>query len=156
MALYSMVKNHKTYLKAMRLAGEYIQDPDEFNSLIADAQEKLSAAAVTARDAVYEGLDIMLRMMAAYAKGEYRAIPWRTLLIITAAVLYFVMPLDFLPDLLPIIGFADDVAIIVWTFNLVKHDIDQFLIWEKAQQPAIETPAPLPENSTVNIPPSLA
>ena len=157
MALYSMVMNHKTYIKAMRLAGEYIQDPDEFNRLIAEAQEKLANAAAKARDALYEGLDIMLRMLTAYSKGEYRAIPWRTLLIITAAVIYFVMPLDFIPDLLPMIGLADDVAIIVWSFNQIKQDVDQFLLWEKEQQAQQDAAGPpIAGAATQELPPPVS
>ena len=153
MAIFSMLRNHRTYVKAMRLAAEYIQDPDEFNRVIKEGQEKLASSALKARDSVYEGLDIMLRMLSAYAKGEYRAIPWRTLLIVTAAVIYFVSPLDFLPDLLPAIGFADDVAIIVWTFGQIKHDVDQFLAWEQAQQ---KPQASLADHSAQEMPPPVS
>lgn len=133
---YSIVKHHKSYLKAMRLAANYARNPDEFNELIADAQKKIEEGAARSMEAVNNGLDILLRMMNAYASGEYRGIPWRTLLIVTAAVIYFVMPIDFLPDLLPLVGLADDVAIIAWTLNYAKKDVDEFLAWEREQKTA--------------------
>src|SRR5687767_11133995 len=47
---------------------------------------------------------VLGRIIKAYALGHYREIPWKSLLIVIAAVIYFVNPIDLLPDLLPIVG----------------------------------------------------
>lgn len=71
------------------------------------------------------------RMIKAYAIGEYRDIPWRSILLIVAAVIYFVNPLDLVPDIIPITGLTDDFAILVWIYNTLSNEIDKFLLWEK-------------------------
>ena len=73
------------------------------------------------------------RLIKAYAKGQYRAIPWRTFLIIVAAAIYFVNPLDLIPDLLPIVGLGDDFAVLLWVYNAVSGEVEKFLSWERTQ-----------------------
>lgn len=45
------------------------------------------------------------RMASAYARGYYKDIPWKALMSVVAALLYFVNPLDLIPDVIPGLGF---------------------------------------------------
>ena len=78
-------------------------------------------------------LSVFGRLSKAYALGQYRNIPWKTLLIIVAAILYFVNPFDLLPDLIPIAGFTDDFGVLLWAYSAVNKEIDKFLAWEQSQ-----------------------
>lgn len=80
--------------------------------------------------AVRGQVSLLSRLLKAYASGEYRQIPWKSLVSIVAVLIYFVNPIDFLPDLLPVIGFADDIALLVWLFNSLKGDLEKFQQWE--------------------------
>ena len=75
---------------------------------------------------------VLGRLIKAYALGQYRQVPWQTLLLIVAAVLYFVNPLDMVPDIIPLTGLTDDFAVLVWVYNSVSTEIDKFLQWEKS------------------------
>jgi len=50
---------------------------------------------------------------------------------IVGVLVYFISPLDVIPDVLPIIGIADDVALVVWLFNVLEKEIAKFSDWEK-------------------------
>jgi uncharacterized membrane protein YkvA (DUF1232 family) len=65
-------------------------------------------------------------LIKAYLQGNYTKLPLITLVKITAALLYFVMPFDFIPDFLPLVGFADDLAIVVWVGKAIKDELDEF------------------------------
>ena len=65
-------------------------------------------------------------LIKAYVQGNYTKLPLITLVKITAALLYFVMPFDFIPDFLPLVGFADDLAIVVWVGKAIKDELDEF------------------------------
>ena len=65
-------------------------------------------------------------LIKAYVQGNYTKLPLITLIKITAALLYFVMPFDFIPDFLPLVGFADDLAIVVWVGKAIKDELDEF------------------------------
>ena len=44
-------------------------------------------------------LKVILRMVKAYAAGKYKLIPWKSIIILTAVLTYFLMPLDLIPVL---------------------------------------------------------
>lgn len=71
----------------------------------------------------------MVALVRAFADGKYKEIPWGSLAAVTAAVLYFVSPIDAIPDMLPLIGFIDDAAIIGLASKLVEQDIKLFRQW---------------------------
>jgi uncharacterized membrane protein YkvA (DUF1232 family) len=80
-----------------------------------------------------EKLFVLGRLIKAYGTGRYREVPWKTLLLIVAAVLYFINPLDLVPDIIPLTGLTDDFAVLLWVYNSVSDEIEKFLIWEKTQ-----------------------
>ncbi len=65
-----------------------------------------------------------------YAIGTYREVEVKNILVILAALLYFLSPIDLVPDFLPILGFADDVALLSFVFNSIKQEIEKFELWE--------------------------
>jgi len=75
-------------------------------------------------------VNILGRMAGAYGRGEYRAIPWKTLITVVAALLYFVNPVDLIPDLVPAIGLTDDFTVLLWVYSSAEKEISKFLAWE--------------------------
>ncbi|WP_337269388.1 YkvA family protein [Oryzifoliimicrobium ureilyticus] len=51
--------------------------------------------------------------------------PTRVRGILLAALAYFVMPIDIIPDFFAVIGFSDDVAVLSAAFALVNRHINQ-------------------------------
>jgi uncharacterized membrane protein YkvA (DUF1232 family) len=60
------------------------------------------------------------------------ATPTRVKALILGALAYFVMPIDGIPDILPLIGFTDDAAVIAATIAAVRAHM-QPEHWEKAE-----------------------
>ena len=65
-------------------------------------------------------------MIKAYVQGKYKKLPAVTLVKIVAVLFYFVSPFDFIPDVLPLIGFTDDLALVLWVGKSIKHELDEF------------------------------
>jgi uncharacterized membrane protein YkvA (DUF1232 family) len=76
---------------------------------------------------------VLGRLLKAYALGKYKSIPWKTILLITAGVVYFVNPIDLVPDWIPALGLTDDVSILIAVYSALQNEIDKFLTWEKSQ-----------------------
>ena len=74
-------------------------------------------------------LGIMLRMIQADFKGEFQ-IPINDKIQIGAAILYAVMTLDGIPDILPVIGFTDDITIISFVFYKITTLVDEYQKFE--------------------------
>ena len=79
---------------------------------------------------VLEDLGTFLRLVRAWSKGEYRLIPWRSMAMVIGAVLYFLSPLDAIPDFIPVIGFVDDAFIITFVMRAIRRDVQNFREWE--------------------------
>lgn len=84
-------------------------------------------------DALKHKLFALARMVKCYSRKEYIDIPWHTIVMAAAALIYFVSPVDAIGDFLPVIGFTDDAAVIFAVFASVSKDVEHFLAWEVAR-----------------------
>ena len=62
-------------------------------------------------------------LLAAYYCAFDRQTPRHVQLSLLAALAYFVLPFDFMPDVLPLLGFGDDAAVLVTALRLVANNI---------------------------------
>lgn len=89
-------------------------------------------------------LPVLLRLARAWARGDYRRIPWKSLVVLVAGLLYFLSPVDAIPDFIPVLGFLDDAAVIAYVLRSIQKDVRAFEEWEEAGAPA--TPDALPSS----------
>ncbi len=52
------------------------------------------------------------------------------ILLVVAALLYFLSPLDTIPDFLGAIGFTDDAAVVLFVLNAIKNEISHYRDWQ--------------------------
>jgi uncharacterized membrane protein YkvA (DUF1232 family) len=62
-------------------------------------------------------------LLAAYYCAFDRSTPRHVQLALVGALAYFVLPTDAVPDVLPVIGFGDDAAVLAGTLKLVSDHI---------------------------------
>lgn len=75
----------------------------------------------------------LLRLLEAYAHGDYQEVPRATLWAATFGVAYFLVPADAIPDVIAVLGFADDAAVVAFVLQAARVDLDQFEAWEKSR-----------------------
>jgi uncharacterized membrane protein YkvA (DUF1232 family) len=68
-------------------------------------------------------------LMRHFANGSYRGIETKNVIIILAGMIYFISPIDLIPDVLPIVGFADDIALISFIYNSLSDELEKFELW---------------------------
>ncbi|CAA0108778.1 YkvA family protein [Zhongshania aliphaticivorans] len=61
-----------------------------------------------------------------YVKGDYREIPWWSLGSVVTALLYILLPLDAVPDIIPIAGFLDDAIVLKLCLDMVSKDLENY------------------------------
>ena len=127
------VRSHRAYQRALRRAEDYLKKADEVTELSARVRKKMEHSRTLMSD-LRESLYTSLRLLKAWANGSYRAIPWNSLLLLVSSLLYFVTPIDSLPDFIPLWGFVDDAALLGWTLRQLKRDLDDFRRWEITQE----------------------
>lgn len=140
-SLISRILSSIFFKRANVGAVRYARNTRSLINLVREAIEKGGGLSGTNFAAFREQLSIVTRLLKAYASGEYRQLPWKTLIRMIAVLIYFVSPIDILPDFLPIVGLTDDIALMLWLFNGIKDDIEKFRQWEfAATTPQDEAP----------------
>jgi uncharacterized membrane protein YkvA (DUF1232 family) len=81
---------------------------------------------------VWGQLQTLLELAKDYTKGNYTAIPKASIIAILGGLLYFISPLDLIPDLIPGLGFVDDVYIISMVLKQVGKDLAKYQQWKAA------------------------
>jgi len=136
----------RAYRRAKRLVSATIERPARLLDLANLAQKKAAKQAAKKAETkiieILEPIKSSYRLIRAYANGSYREISFESFGLIVAAIIYFVMPIDALPDFIAGLGFTDDAAVLMWTFNRVSNELESFLNWEAAQKSEPDTQLP--------------
>lgn len=74
---------------------------------------------------VFRDIGSFFAMMRAVFRGQYK-MPWGTFFWAVLCLFYFVSPIDLLPDILPLLGIADDGAFLVFVLMLIHKDVTAF------------------------------
>ena len=120
------------YFKEALQKGEDIIQKDQLGllNLIKRALLKVTETAANSNLTVVKLLNhyivLFSQMIKAYIQGSYRKLPAIALAKIAAVLIYFISPFDFIPDVLPIIGFTDDLALVLWVGKSIKNELDEF------------------------------
>ena len=64
-------------------------------------------------------------LLAAYYCAFDRETPRHVQVALLGAIAYFILPFDFIPDMMPVIGFTDDAAILATAIRLVATHITE-------------------------------
>ena len=120
------------YKVALRKAPRIAKNTDGLLKLLRNAllkTQKMGVGGVF--DVIREKVTILGSLIKSYATGEYRQIELPNLLKIIAGFIYFVLPIDIIPDFLPFIGLTDDVALFMFIISSVDGELVKFEQWKK-------------------------
>jgi uncharacterized membrane protein YkvA (DUF1232 family) len=70
------------------------------------------------------------RLIRAYLRGEYRTVRLRSVLAVVAGLLYFLSPVDLIPDVFVLLGLTDDAVVVSLLFTVVRQELAGFRAWE--------------------------
>jgi uncharacterized membrane protein YkvA (DUF1232 family) len=76
---------------------------------------------------------LLIAIVKDYLSGSYRQIPYGSIASIVFTLIYVLNPFDLVPDMLPLIGQLDDVAVMGACLMLVEQDLHKYRDWKQAQ-----------------------
>ena len=76
---------------------------------------------------------MLIEMIKAATSGEYPLPAWAIAAII-GAVIYVVSPIDAMPDLIPIVGWLDDGAVVAAAIGVLGTVISSYLEYKKEKE----------------------
>jgi len=77
-----------------------------------------------------EHVDVLYRMVKAHVNGTYQGLSSRSLGMIALGLIYFITPVDLIPDFIPFIGYVDDLSVLLAVGKSLQTDIVKFRVWE--------------------------
>ena len=108
-------------------ARRLVKSPQELLRVIEQARRKqASAGRARSLEPVFAELKTMLDLLRAWARHEYSGVSNANLVLIVGAAVYFLMPVDLVPDFIVGLGFADDAAVIAWGVHAVRDELAKF------------------------------
>jgi len=110
-------------------AEEILHDEDKMERFLQRLEKKLKTVPIAGEKLAV--VPIMASLIRNYAKKEYTDIPIGTLLAMISALVYFVSPIDIIPDSIPVLGYFDDAAVVAACWKLVESDVDEYVKWRK-------------------------
>ncbi|WP_340153355.1 YkvA family protein [uncultured Marivirga sp.] len=125
--------NHKN---AFRRATRVLADKRLSNKLLMEVKQTLTSRAKASEKIgqLRNKISTLIRLVKAYTKGSYKNISFKSMIYTVGVLIYFITPMDIVPDFIPVSGFIDDASLILWLYNHLGYELQQFKAWESKQE----------------------
>ncbi|MEM6736779.1 MAG: YkvA family protein [Bacteroidota bacterium] len=117
--------------KILNKAKETISNTEKLRNVVSKAAAKLKSIASESSEwkELRSKISLLIRMVQVQISGEYKAFSNSSLLLIVFALIYFITPIDALPDVIPAVGFTDDASVLYMIYRKLNKDVEAFLKW---------------------------
>ena len=123
------------YNKSRKKASGLLSNSAGILQLLKNVFEKFQSESLgTVLGSVKNQILSLGKLLKYYATGQYRQIDLKNLVIVLDSLIYFLSPIDLIPDFLPVLGFTDDVALISFVFVSVSEELEKFENWLKENE----------------------
>ena len=68
-------------------------------------------------------ITLLFEMLKDYVKGDYKVVPYSSIAMIVVSLVYFLSPIDLIPDFIPVIGYVDDALVVALTVKVIQNDL---------------------------------
>jgi uncharacterized membrane protein YkvA (DUF1232 family) len=112
-------------------AAQILRSPRLMARVVQQAARKLEAegSLAGALNSVRMDLQTSLSLVRAWLSGRYSGVSPQSIVLVVAGLVYLLTPVDALPDVLPGIGFVDDVAVLSFVFGQLRQELAAFTEW---------------------------
>lgn len=117
--------------KGTEEAQEIIQNPSKVDEILVQLEEKLKT--VPAIGNTLADLPLMVAMVKAWIKKDYTEVSPKVIACLVGAILYLIRKKDLISDSIPIVGIADDLAVMALALKLSEPELKAFAEWRAAK-----------------------
>lgn len=116
--------------RATAEASDFINNPSRLDALLVQLEEKLRQ--IPAIGETVSELPVMVALVKSWIKKEYQ-VSVKVLATMVGAFIYLVKKKDLIPDSIPVIGIADDIAVLGLALKFVEPDLKAYKEWKAAR-----------------------
>ena len=113
--------------KTTSAAQDIIKNPSNVDDILMQLEEKLKAVPTIGE--TLADLPLMIAMVKAWITKEYTEVSPKVIACLVGAFLYLIKKKDLIPDSIPVIGIADDLAVLGLALKLSEPELKAFAQW---------------------------
>lgn len=119
------------FQQSTKQAEQMLKDENKTKDFLDTVEKKFASIKVIGKG--LSQIPLMINLIRSYLKKEYTNVPIGSILAVLGALIYFLSPVDLIPDILPVIGKLDDAAVIAIALKLVSTDLECYAEWRQGQ-----------------------
>ena len=114
---------------------DFINNNEKIKVLLSKAKDKLQILQedTEERNSFVSNIKLVMRMIQSHLNGTYASFSTKSILMLIFSLVYFITPIDLIPDFIPALGFTDDISVLYFVLQSLASDIENYKQWEKAQ-----------------------
>ena len=113
-------------------AQELVQDPSKVGELLTQLEGKIKEVPVIGE--TLSDIPVMVSMIKSYITGEYAEISPKVIASLVGAMLYLLKREDLISDSVPVLGLADDLAVMGLALKLSAPELKTYSGWKAARE----------------------
>lgn len=113
-------------------AEKILSDENKTMEFIKKIVNKLSNIPIVGQ--YFEDIPLLYGLVIDYVKGNYKEIPVSSIIMTAASLVYFLSPVDLIPDYIPVIGYVDDITVIGFLIKAIHNDLQSYKKWKEKNQ----------------------
>lgn len=129
MADFTEKDAEETLQKGYKKAEKILNDKSKMDEFLERLEKKLKVIPLAGSTLVM--IPTLVQMVKSYVKKEYTSIPVSSIIAIISALLYWLAPIDVIPDTIPGIGYIDDTSVIGFCLKLINNDLKKYKEWQE-------------------------
>ena len=106
---------------ALQLSNKTLKNKEDTTKFLRKAEQYLGS--VPGLGVYAEDLPLLFSLIRDYVNGDYKEVPFTTILYSLAALIYLCVPVDIIPDFLPFVGKIDDMGVLMFVLKAVHNDL---------------------------------
>ncbi|MGB0849847.1 MAG: YkvA family protein [Bacteroidia bacterium] len=115
----------KSLRKALKVAQQIFKNKDKIVEVLNDSTKKAEESQDKMSSGLWSDVKNLRDMLKAWMSGSFK-MSKTTILYVIAGLIYFVNPMDLVPDFILGLGFLDDAAVLSIVVSRIKGEIDKY------------------------------
>ena len=113
-------------------AQQLMNNPDGVDGVLMQLESKLREAPVIGE--TLADLPLMIALVKAWVTKQYTRVSPKVIACLVGAFLYLIKKKDLIPDSVPLLGMADDLAVLGLALKLSEPELKEFAQWRESRR----------------------
>ena len=131
-------RSKKRLQRLTRTAEALLKQPNRLREKLVNTRKKLGQTDSGQLQGIKSQLTELIEFSQDMLRGNYQTIDVKTPVMVVAAILYFLLPIDSIPDFILGLGYLDDVTVITFVFRQLSNELEKYRAWRADAQPEID------------------